>query len=216
MTARYGIVIADDHPIFLAGLRNLIALERDFDLIGEATDGLAALAIIEAKKPEITVLDITLPRLNGLELARRISKSCPPVRILMLTLHEDNAYLNQAFEAGAHGYLLKRSAAESFNQAVRAVADGGTFVDPAMTKGYAKSSKFTTSSTSIELTLSDRETAVLKFVALGLTNKEISSRLNLSVKSIETYRSRGAEKLGLMTRADIVRFASSQGWFENI
>jgi DNA-binding NarL/FixJ family response regulator len=212
------IVLADDHPIVLGGLRNLVRAEDDFELVGEAGSGLAALKIIRDKRPDVAVLDISMPELNGVLLCRRLTGEMPELRVLVLTLHEDRAYLNQALEAGARGYMLKRSAVENLVQAIRAVMVGGTYVDPAFA-GRIFDSKRGNSNPAAQNkraapALTDREGAVLKMAALGFTNKEIASRLDVGVKSVETYKARGVEKLGLKSRAELVRYASAQGWLE--
>jgi DNA-binding NarL/FixJ family response regulator len=211
------IVLADDHPIVLDGLRNLIRAEADFELVGEAASGLAALKVIREKLPDVAVLDISMPELNGIALSRRLAGEMPALRILVLTLHEDRAYLNQALEAGVRGYILKRSAVENLVQAVRAVMVGGVYIDPAiagrMFDGKRARAK-PPASKGAAPALTEREADVLKFAALGFTNKEIASRLDVGVKSIETYKARGFDKLGLKTRAELVRYASTRGWLE--
>jgi DNA-binding NarL/FixJ family response regulator len=211
------IVLADDHPIVLDGLRNLIAAETDFELVGEAASGLAALKVIRDKRPDVAVLDISMPEINGIVLSRRLAGEIPGLRVLVLTLHEDRAYLNQALEAGVRGYVLKRSAVENLVQAIRAVTTGGLYVDPSI-PGRPLNGKRPQSKPSAQRgtapALTERETAVLKMTALGFTNKEIASRLDVGVKSVETYKARGFEKLGLKTRAELVRYASTQGWLE--
>lgn len=211
------IVLADDHPIVLDGLRNLIRAEADFELVGEAASGLAALKAIRDQQPDVAVLDISMPEINGIVLSRRIAAEMPHVSVLMLTLHEDRAYLNQALEAGVRGYVLKRSAVENLVQAIRAVLVGGIYVDPAISSrmhdGKRSSGKAATQNGSAPA-LTEREAAVLKMASLGLTNKEIASKLDIGVKSVETYKARGLEKLGLKTRAELVRYAATQGWLD--
>lgn len=211
------IVLADDHPIVLDGLRNLIRAEADFELVGEAASGLAALKVIREQRPDVAVLDISMPEINGIVLSRRLAAEMSQVQVLMLTLHEDRAYLNQALEAGVRGYVLKRSAVENLVQAIRAVLVGGIYVDPAISSraldGKRSSGKATPHNGSAPA-LTEREAAVLKMASLGFTNKEIASRLDIGVKSVETYKARGLEKLGLRTRAELVRYASTQGWLE--
>jgi DNA-binding NarL/FixJ family response regulator len=211
------IVLADDHPIVLDGLRNLVAAETDFELVGEAGSGLAALKLIREQRPDVAVLDISMPELNGIVLTRRLTGEMPELRVLVLTLHEDRAYLNQALEAGVRGYVLKRSAVENLVQAIRAVTTGGIYVDPAI-PGRALNGKGAHRKPSAHPgavpALTERESAVLKMAALGFTNKEIASRLDVGVKSVETYKARGFEKLGLKTRAELVRYASAKGWLE--
>jgi DNA-binding NarL/FixJ family response regulator len=216
VTRKIRIMLADDHPIVLNGLRNLIRAEKDFDLVGEAVTGLAALKIIREQRPDIAVLDISMPELNGIVLSRRLAGEMPALRLLVLTLHEDRAYLNQALEAGVQGYILKRSAAENLVQAIRAVMVGGLYIDPAIVGRVfaSKRSSKLSANKSVAPALTDRESEVLKLAALGFTNKEIASRLDVGVKSVETYKARGLEKLGLKTRAELVRYASGQGWLD--
>ena len=217
MTEKIRIVLADDHPIVLDGLRNLIRAEPDFELVGEAASGLSALKIIREQRPDVAVLDISMPELNGIVLSRRLAGEMPELRLLILTLHEDRAYLNQALEAGVRGYVLKRSAVENLVQAIRAVLVGGLYIDPAIVGRVFESkqiNKRLAARKGVAPALTDREADVLKMAALGFTNKEIASRLDVGVKSIETYKARGLEKLGLKTRAELVRYASGQGWLD--
>jgi DNA-binding NarL/FixJ family response regulator len=217
VTEKIRIVLADDHPIVLDGLRNLIRAEPDFALVGEAASGLSALKIIREQRPDVAVLDISMPELNGIVLCRRLAGEMPALRLLVLTLHEDRAYLNQALEAGVRGYVLKRSAVENLVQAIRAVMVGGLYIDPAIVGRVFESkqiNKRLAARKGVSPALTDREADVLKMAALGFTNKEIASRLDVGVKSIETYKARGLEKLGLKTRAELVRYASGQGWLD--
>jgi len=219
MTANTRIVLADDHPIVLNGLRNLLRRECDLDLVGEASDGLAALRVIREKRPDIAVVDISMPELNGILLSRRLANEMPSVRLVVLTLHEDRAYLKQALDSGVRGYVLKRSAAENLVQAIRAVVIGGLYVDPAIAHRMfdATSRRAGRGRGTVAVSdLTDREIDVLKQAALGFTNKDIARSLAIGIKSVETYKLRGTEKLGLKTRADIVRYASTQGWLANI
>jgi DNA-binding NarL/FixJ family response regulator len=218
VTERTRIVLADDHPIVLNGLRNLVVAEEDFALVGEAASGNEALKIIRDQKPDVAVIDISMPDVNGISLSRRVAKDLPSVKILILTLHEDRAYLRQAIDAGVRGYLLKRSAAENLARAIRAVVTGGLYVDPAIAcRLFDSTPKQGNGWKNGRLPdLTDRESEVLKLVALGYTNKEIARRLDIGVKSVETYKSRGADKLGLKTRAELVRYASVQGWLSDI
>jgi DNA-binding NarL/FixJ family response regulator len=217
VTGKIRIVLADDHPIVLDGLRNLIRAEPDLVLVGEAASGLSALKIIREQRPDVAVLDISMPELNGILLSRRLAGEMPGLRLLVLTLHEDRAYLNQALEAGVRGYVLKRSAVENLVQAIRAVMVGGLYIDPAIVGRVFESkqiNKRLAARKGVAPALTDREADVLKMAALGFTNKEIASRLDVGVKSIETYKARGLEKLGLKTRAELVRYASGQGWLD--
>jgi DNA-binding NarL/FixJ family response regulator len=215
MNARSRILLADDHPIVLTGLRNLVEAENDLELVGEAPSGTAAFTLIRATRPDVAVLDISMPGLNGIVLTRKLASEMPDVRVLILTLHEDRAFAKQAIEAGAQGYVLKRSAAECLVQAIRAVIVGGLYVDPAIAgqmfdAGSRRGGQPKIGGLGPDLT--DRETEVLKLTALGFTNKEIARQLTVGVKSVETYKARASEKLGLKTRAELVRFAAGQGW----
>jgi DNA-binding NarL/FixJ family response regulator len=212
------IVLADDHPIVINGLRNLILAVDGFDLVAEASSGTEALKAIREKRPDVAIIDISMPELNGIVVSRRIAKEIPSVKVLILTLHEDRAYLRQAIDAGVRGYLLKRSAAENLVPAVRAVINGGLYVDPAIANRMFDS----TPSRAGGLVaagmqpLTERECEVLRLVALGHTNKEIARRLDVGVKSVETYKARGTEKLGVKTRAELVRYAAVQGWLSDL
>ena len=215
MTKKWRIVLADDHPIVLGGLRNLIQVEPDLQLVGEAANGFAALKVIREQQPDVAVIDISMPEMNGILVSRRLASEMPSVKVLVLTLHEDRAYLRQALDVGVRGYVLKRSAAENLIQAIRAVIVGGLYVDPAIANlvfdaSSRRARRQKDGGTGLPLT--DREGEVLRLVALGFTNKEIARKLNVGIKSIETYRLRGSEKLGLRTRAELVRYASAQGW----
>jgi DNA-binding NarL/FixJ family response regulator len=195
-------------------MRNLIQVEKDFELVGEAASGLAALKIIRDQRPDIAVLDISMPEINGIVLCRRLAGEVPELKVVILSLHEDRAYLNLALDAGARGYILKTSAVENLVNGIRAVTLGGTYLDPAIAhrvfNGKHAAAKPAKGRAAPALT--EREAEVLKMAALGFTNKEIASRLDVGVKSVETYKARGLEKLGLKTRAELVRYASAQEW----
>lgn len=219
MSEKIRVVLADDHPIVLAGLRNLIQAETDLDLIGEAANGPAALALIQDKKPDVAVLDISMPELSGIEVAQRLAKENPDVRVLVLTLYEERSFVMRSLAAGVKGYVLKRSAAENLVQGIRAVKRGDLYIDPSLTdeirQRIAKKADATEQGSDAR-ELTEREASVLKYSARGLTIKEIAARLDLSAKTVETYKSRASDKLNLRTRAEIVRFASAQGWLEDV
>ena len=217
--AKSRITLCDDHPIVLAGLRNLIESEADFELVGTASNGMAALKLICETRPDIAVIDISMPDLNGIMLARRLADEAPSVKVMVLTLHEDRAFLKQALDAGVRGYLLKRSAAENFVQAARAILTGGLYVDPAIVDRVFVNSSRRGRRPAGELSmpeLTSREIDVLKLTALGHTNKETARRIDIGVKSVETFKARGMEKLGLKTRAELVRYAAAQGWLADV
>ncbi|WP_028137165.1 response regulator [Bradyrhizobium japonicum] len=207
------ITLTDDHPLVLAGMKALLQAVEDIEIVGEATDGQTALDIIRQVTPDIAILDISLPGISGLEVARAVATQLPQVRLLALTVHEDHAYVQPMLQAGARGYLLKRSAADELERAVRAIASGGLYLDPAIAEKALPSSAGdhpSAATTASELT--PRESEVLRLIAQGFSNKEIANQLNISIKTVETYKARAVEKLGLFTRADIVRYGVAVGW----
>jgi DNA-binding NarL/FixJ family response regulator len=205
----FRIVLADDHPLILFALKQLILAEADFDLVGEAAGGLQALSLVRSANPDIAVIDVAMPEMNGIMLARKLSEERPKVRTVVLTAFEDEAHLRQALNVGVRGYVIKRAAAESLVPAIRAVIAGGTFVDPFVVNRLEAGRRSTVGR---PRGLSDREREVLRLTALGHSTKEIAGQLAIGVKSVETYRSRAAEKLGLKSKADIVDFALTEGW----
>lgn len=207
------VIIADDHPVVLAGLGLLIGAEADLEIVGEAGSGPVALNLIRQENPDIAIVDISLPGLNGIAIARQIAQDRLPVGIIMLTQHDDPAHLGQSLDAGVRGYVLKQSAAQCLVNAVRGVLVGGLYVDPTMVAHmFPPGSAARPSMTAKRSLLTERELQVLRYVAAGLTGKEIAARLDLSLSSVETYRTRASGKLGIKSRADIVRYASTQGW----
>jgi len=211
---RIQVVLADDHPIVLAGIKSLLQSAPEIELLGEATDGLTALSLLKQLTPDIAIIDVSMPGLTGVELANRLSAECPNVRVIALTVHEDQAYVQPLLQAGARGYMLKRSAADDLVRAVRAVADGGLYLDPAIAEKAMPAPA--EDGLEGEVVLSPRELKVMQYTAQGLSNKEIAAKLDLSVKTIETYKARACEKLGLRSRSAIVRFGSSRGWLDDI
>jgi DNA-binding NarL/FixJ family response regulator len=208
------ILMVDDHPVVLAGLKALVGTDPDFVIVGEARDGRTALRLAMQLAPNVVVLDISLPEMNGIELAAALRSERPDCRILVLTVHEERAYLRQLLELGVEGYLLKRSAADELPRAIRAVAAGGVYLDPAIAgKAVGPLARSRDPSQTGEAAeLSDRENDVLRMVASGHSNKAISARLSISVKTVETYKARGMDKLGFRSRVELVRYAADQGW----
>ncbi|MGD0431771.1 MAG: response regulator transcription factor [Acetobacteraceae bacterium] len=210
------ILMADDHPIVLAGLKALVQADPALQIVGEARDGRTVLKLAASLRPDVIVLDVWMPEMNGTEVARTLLAEMPECRILVLTVHEDRATLRQLLDLGVAGYLVKRSAADELLRAIRAVAAGGTYLDPLIAGkvlGGAHSTSRSTKGFTVELT--DRETDVLRLIANGHSNKEISARLGLSVKTIETYKARAMGKLEFKTRVDVVRHAVSMGWLSD-
>jgi DNA-binding NarL/FixJ family response regulator len=209
-------MLADDHPVVLAGMKALLDNIEDITVVGEATTGTAALKAFSETQPDIAVLDISLPEINGLKLAEIAAAEYPTVKILALTVHEDRAYVQPMMRAGARGYLLKRSAAEELVRAIRAIATGGLYLDPTIAEimvPTASTNEPSSRTQSAELT--QRETEVLQMISRGLSNKEISGRLEVSIKTVETHKARALEKLGLRTRAEIVRYGVAHRWLED-
>ncbi len=212
------IFLADDHVMVRTGLKTLIDAEKDMEVIGEASDGQTALKKAAELRPDVAVMDISLPQLSGTQATQKLKQACPEIHVLALTVHEDKSYLREVLEAGASGYVLKRAAAEDLIRAIRLVAGGSVYLDPHMAGSIVgtlirkRSSKHLLHGNH----LSDRETEVLRLIAKGYSNKEIAAQLNLSVKTIETYKTRSMDKVGLRSRTDIVRYAYHQGWLQNI
>ncbi|MGH7944462.1 MAG: response regulator [Opitutaceae bacterium] len=211
--AKLHILLADDHAVLREGLKRLIDAEGDMRVIGEASDGEEAIERAQQLRPDVAVIDVSMSPVNGAEATRRIRALCPGTRVLALTVHEDTSYLRELLDAGAAAYVLKRAAADELIRAIRAVAAGGVYVDPRIAGKLVNTFAPPKASSSMAVAdLSERETAVLRFIAQGYTNKEIASQLGLSVKTVETYKARSMEKLGLRSRVDIVRAASERGW----
>lgn len=210
------VVIADDHTVLRAGLRALINAESDMDVVGEASDGDEAVTIVSAVQPDVVLLDLTMPRRDGLSAIPNIRKACPRTQVLALSMHDDPSYLRAVLAAGGSGYVVKTAEDAELLAAIRAVAQGRTFVDLSLGENAHGGLLDQTSMdpphavSSLSL-LSAREHEVLELVAQGHTNQKVADRLKLSVKSVETYRARVMEKLNLKSRADLVRFALECG-----
>jgi DNA-binding NarL/FixJ family response regulator len=208
------VFLAGDHAAALEGLRALIEVEPSMAVVGEAADGLAACELIPGLRPDVVVMDVSMPGLDGARAAERLSRECPAARVVALTVHEDKGYLWQLLAAGAAGYVLKRSAAGELIHAIRAVAAGGVYLDPPLAGkvvgGFVRRPGGEAPAAGGEL--GERESAVARLIAAGHSNKEIATQLDLSVKTVETYKARALEKLGLQSRADLVRYALQRGW----
>jgi DNA-binding NarL/FixJ family response regulator len=212
------ILLADDHETVREGLKVILNAQSDMEVIGEAIDGRAAVAQAAALLPDVVVMDVSMPELNGLKATEAIRQLCPGVKVLSLTRHADDGYLQQLLRAGASGYVLKQSRATELLHAIRAVAAGGKYLDPAVADrviGNFGRRLGLPASDPAHSPLSSREDEILRLVAWGYSNKEIAGRLELSVKTIETHKANAMHKLGLHTRIDIVRFALLQGWLHD-
>ncbi len=210
------VVIADDHAILRSGLRMLLNAQPDMNVVGEAADGDQAMEQVRLKKPDVLLLDISMPGASGVEAAGEVKKRSPKTRVLILTMHTDAGYLHSALAAGAAGYVLKRSLDSDLVSAIRDVYLGKIFIDSGVAEHLVvkalgrEGRKPVTPQQSFDL-LSHRERQVLKLVAEGYTNAQIAEKVFVSVKSVETYRARLLKKLQIKTRREIVRFAIRAG-----
>jgi DNA-binding NarL/FixJ family response regulator len=208
---RIRILLADDHTVLRAGLRALLAGQCDLEVIGEASDGAEAIRLAQTLHPDVVVMDIGMPGVNGIDATARIKRELPGVKVLILSMHDDQGYLRQVLRVGASGYVLKRAADTELLAAIRAAARGEVFLDPAMAKALVEEVVQPSRSSAAEPVLSDREREVLRLLAYGHTNQQVADRLCIGVKSVETYKARLMEKLGLKGRAELVRYALQHG-----
>ena len=216
MANKLRVYLADDHAVVRAGLKALINAEPQMEVSGEAGDGRTACQEVQELQPDVVVMDVSMPQMNGAQATAQLKQVCPSVKVLALTVHEDKGYLRLLLEAGASGYMLKRAAAEELIHAIRMVAAGGVYLDPVLAGKVVGSFVRVPVRESVPEggDLSDREAEVVRLIAAGYSNKEIASRLGLSVKTVETYKARSMEKLGLASRADLVRYALQRGWLQ--
>lgn len=205
------VLLADDHAVVRAGMRALVEAEDGLEVVGEAADGTEALRLAAELNPDIAVVDISMPPPAGAELAARLRKEHPDLKVIALTVHEDRAYLRELLGAGAAGYVLKRAAVGELIHAIRAVTGGGTYVDPALT-GSVVDAFVKPGGDAPHAELSDRESEVVRLIARGYSNKEIAGRLEVSVKTVETYKARSMEKLKTRSRVELVQYATRRGW----
>ena len=216
------IVVADDHAIVRDGLRALIETQPDLEVVGEAENGQEAWLRSCELKPDVLILDVSMPGVGGAEAAERIANDCPGVRVVALTMHEERGYVARLLRGGAMGYVLKRTASAELVRAIRAVAAGGVYVDPSLAGVLLGGQGSRPQRTGIAWqqerlnNLTAREREVLKLVARGHSNKEIAAALAVSVKTVETHKSNGMTKLGLSSRAALVRFALGEGWLSDV
>ena len=210
------ILVVDDHAILRSGLRLLIDAQPTLNVVGEAGSGADAVAQARTLQPDLILLDLSMPDGDGLSIIGTLRAVAPHARILILTMHDDTSHLRQALDAGASGYVLKNAVDQELLMAIRAVRRGETYVHSAMTQKLVEALTQPAAANPADpwADLSEREFEVMKLVALGYTNAEIAQEIHLSVKTVESYRSRGLVKLGLETRAQLVQSALQHGHLE--
>jgi DNA-binding NarL/FixJ family response regulator len=206
------VVLAEDHTIMREGLRMVLAREPNIEVVGEAGDGIAAIKLAQDLQPDVVVMDISMPDLNGLRATETLKTLLPETKILILTRHTDASYVQRLLRSGASGYILKHSASEELVRAVRRVAAGQTYLDPAITEQAIGTLVATGTRRLSGKSLSHREEEVVRFVALGFLTREIAAKLNISIKTVETHKANAMSKMGMKSRIDIVRYAMLQGW----
>ena len=206
------ILIVDDHGVLRAGLKALLSAEPDFEVVQDASNGTDALRLAADLNPDVVLLDMSMPGPNGIEVTRQLKKTLPEIRILILTVHEDEVMLQEAIQAGASGYILKRAVESELIDAIQAVWRGDLYVHPAMTRALLKAISPTPhpapgSQEELVEALTPREAEVLRLIAQGYTNRQMADHLSISVRTVESHRANLMGKLGLRSRVELVRYA---------
>jgi DNA-binding NarL/FixJ family response regulator len=211
------IFLADDHAVLRDGLKALVNAQADMEVVGEADNGRTAWLKVKELLPDVVVMDVSMPELNGVQATEILKRECPQVKVLALTAYKDKAYMDQLLKVGALGYVLKMSAAQELIEALRMVAAGNVYVDQEMTEkiaeGYVRNQFLRGATRHRELT--NREEEVMRLIAQGYANKEIATQLDISVKTVESHKTNVMEKLELKSRTEIVRYAVRQGWLQD-
>lgn len=214
--AKLRILLADDHAVLRDGLKVLVNAQPDMEVIEEANDGREALQKIVELRPDVAVVDISMPELDGIKVTEKVKLQLPDVKILALTAYRDRSYLDQLLRVGGAGLVLKGSPAETVIEAIRTVALGEPYVDPGMALeiagNYARKHVGVRTS---QREITDREEQVLRLIAQGFSNKEIASKLGISVKTVETHKAKAMDKMEFRSRAELVRYAVRQGWLHD-
>ena len=210
------VLLADDHAIVREGFRKLLDAETDFEIVGEAETGRQAVAMTAKLLPDVVVMDIAMPLLNGLEAARQIRKACPPAKVLMLSAHSDSAYVEEAIEAGASGFLFKQSSATGLSRAIRAVHAGGLVFAPAIVRRILaeRSSGRPVPPKKKSAGLTSREMEVLQLIAESKANKQVAAELGIGIKTVEKHREHLMLKIGVHDTAGLTRYAIAAGIVE--
>jgi len=213
------ILLADDHGVLRDGLAMLINAQPDMQVVACARGGREAVQLAAQLEPQVVVLDVSMPDLGGAEAAEQIRGSCPGARILALTRYADQGYLRRMLDAGARGYVLKRTAGDALIDAIRVVAEGGSYIDPTLASGLvARRTRATGAGSRMperKGVLAEREMQVMRLIAWGQSNKEIAAQLGLSVKTVESYKATALDKLQLRSRTDILRYALANHWLDD-
>jgi DNA-binding NarL/FixJ family response regulator len=217
MPNKTNILLAEDHGTVREGIKLLVNSQPDMTVVGEAANGAEAVAKAQELQPDLIVMDISMPELNGLRATKKIKQLCPKVKILTLTRHMDHGYLQQLVKAGVNGYVLKQSAPNELISAIRAVQEGKSYIDPSLLQKVMGmfSGRADTLRGESANEITDRESEILRLIAWGYSNKEIAARLDLSVKTVEAHKTNTMRKLGMSSRIDIVRYALLQGWLQD-
>ncbi len=211
------ILLADDHQMVREGLRLLIDAHPNMRVAGQAASGKEVVAMARELEPDVVVMDLSMPELNGLRATQLLKAQNPAAKVVVLTAHEDESYLNELCKAGASGYVLKRSAGDELIQAISTVANGGLYFEQSLASRAlaGRLAPKAANSSETRTDLSERERSVLTLLAWGYSNKEIAAELAISVKTVETYKVRVGEKLGLRSRTEMVQFALRKGWLSD-
>lgn len=211
------VFVADDHAVLRDGLKALVNAQSDMEIVGEADNGRTTYERAKELNPDVLLMDISMPELSGVQATELLRRECPAIKILVLTAYKDKGYLDRLLSLGASGYVLKLSAAEELIGAIRLVAGGGIYLDPQMAdriaEGYVRSQFLKGELRQRELTA--REEEVMRLIAKGYSNKEISNQLKIAVKTVESHKANVMEKLELRNRTEIVRYAVRQGWLQD-
>jgi DNA-binding NarL/FixJ family response regulator len=207
------VLLAEDHMIVREGFRKMLELEDDFEIVAEAQDGRAAVALVKKFHPEVVLMDIAMPLLNGLEATRQILKAVPTTKVLMLSAHSDDAYVKNATDSGAAGFLLKQTSAHEVCRAIREVQKGKTFFSASISRRIRNQNERTPGKNISELTT--REMEVLQLIAEGKANKQTASELGIGIKTVEKHREHLMQKLDIHDTAGLTRYAISAGIIES-
>jgi DNA-binding NarL/FixJ family response regulator len=211
------VFLADDHAVVRHGIKLLINSQDDMEVIGEASDGKATINHVGELQPDIVLMDVSMPGLNGQQATQQLKKELPQTKVMALTRHNESSYLHQLLRVGVDGYVLKQSNPEELLRAIRVIADGGRYLDPAISdKAMGEiTGRATRRGSPGGVRISERESEVLRLIALGYSNKEIAARFDLSIKTVEVHKANVMKKLEMRSRVDIIRYAILQGWLQD-